>query len=137
MRKVKYLFIAFLITATVKAQNKQVFGTADYVRAMKHVTDVMVNDVTNPVAASRYYAYINHSASEAASRFKPSAPSASKKMKGYIDPEIPAEIIAKSDGSLAVILSIYNAGVKFLPSGYILKKNIDSLRLIAGKKRIS
>ena len=37
------------------------FTTDDYVRALKAATDVMVTDVTSPVAASRYYGYINKS----------------------------------------------------------------------------
>lgn len=40
------------------------YSTKDYVITLKKVTDLMVSDVTSPVAASRYYAYINLAAFE-------------------------------------------------------------------------
>ena len=35
------------------SQKTPPFTTTDYVRALKHATDVMVNDATSPVAAAR------------------------------------------------------------------------------------
>lgn len=136
MRQVKFFIVFLLIGFGASAQQKQTFGTADYVRAMKHATDVMVNDVTSPVAASRYYAYISIAANEAVCQYNPQQPTPVGKMKGYPKPEALHEKIAKSDPGLAVILSIYEAGVKFLPSGYVLKKNIDSLKLVAAKRKM-
>ena len=58
MKKIVILIVAALWITGSSAQKKSVFTTDDYVRALKHATDIMVNDVTSPVAASRYYAYI-------------------------------------------------------------------------------
>ena len=55
-------------------QKKTSFTTNDYVRALKHATDVMVNDVTSPVAAARYYAYINLAANETVALFEKQQP---------------------------------------------------------------
>jgi hypothetical protein len=55
-------------------QKKTSFTTNDYVRALKHATDVMVTDVTSPVAASRYYAYINLAAIETVALFTNNKP---------------------------------------------------------------
>lgn len=136
MRQVKYFIVLLLISYGSSAQQKQAFGTADYIRAMKHATDVMVNDVASPVAASRYYAYISMAANEAVCQYNPQQPAPVGKMKDYPKPQVPPEKISKSDPGLAVILSIYEAGVKFLPSGYVLKKNIDSLKLVAAKRKM-
>ena len=69
MKKVLLFVIAAFCLASAFSQKKPVFSTEDYVRALKHATDVMVNDVTSPVAAARYYGYINIAANETLTLF--------------------------------------------------------------------
>ena len=43
----------------------------------------------------------------------------------------------KADPQLAVILALYKSGTRLLPSGYLLQKKIDSLKLVAKKRKLS
>jgi hypothetical protein len=89
----------------------------------------MVNDVTSPVAASRYYAYISLAAYESQSVFNDNQhPSFSGYLKGYHRISIDSSILKRADPKLAILLAIFKAGQKLLPSGYLLKKEIDSLK---------
>ncbi len=109
------------------AHYKSVPGTADYVKALKKVTDLMVNDVTSPVAAGRYYAYITLAAYEMQSLFDTLRyPSMAGRINGFNKIPVDKPALKLSDASLAIILSIYKIGEKLLPSGYMLKKEIDS-----------
>ena len=45
------LSLLFIVPATF-SQKSGAFNTNDYVRALKYSTDIMVNDVTSPVAAA-------------------------------------------------------------------------------------
>jgi len=49
------ILIALLGTPRISAQ---MAATKAYVEDVKEITDIMVYDVTSPVAAARYYAYI-------------------------------------------------------------------------------
>ena len=113
------------------------FTTNDYVRALKHATDVMVTDVTSPVAASRYYGYINLAANETVALFDKQQPHFAGSVKGLNTITIDENLIIKSDPQLAVILALYKSGTRLLPSGYLLQQKVDSLRLIAEKRKIS
>jgi hypothetical protein len=115
------------------AGNKKNTGTGDYINALKKVTDIMVNDVTSPVAASRYYAYLTLSAYEVQSLFdKEKYPSLLPGIRQFNKIQADNQVVKSSGNSLAIILSIFKAGEKLLPSGYMLKKDIDSIgRLFA------
>lgn len=126
------LFFAFI---SVSAQ-KKTFGTNDYVHALKYSTDVMVNDVTSPVAAARYYSYISLAANETLALFDKSQPHFEGVINGFRAPVITDQLIAKSDKSYATILALYKAGARLLPSGYILKNKLDSLHRVAKNKKI-
>lgn len=115
---------------------KKTFTTDDYVRALKHATDVMVNDVTSPVAASRYYGYINLAANETVTLFDKQQPHFAGNLNGLGKIAIDDSLINKSDPQLAVILALYKSGIKLLPSGYTLQKKVDSLKLIAQKRKL-
>ena len=117
-------------------QKRISFNTSDYVRALKHATDVMVNDVTSPVAASRYYGYINLAANEMVALFDKQQPHFAGIVKGLNNITVDDSLIKKSDPQLAVILAWYKSGIRLLPSGYLLKKNLDSLKLVAKKRKL-
>lgn len=120
-----------------QSQNKIRFGTNDYVVALKHATDVMVNDVTSPVAASRYYGYINLAANETIARFDNQQPSFVGIVKGLNNITVDDKLIENSDSQLAVIFALYKTATRLLPSGYLLKKNVDSLKLVAKKRKLT
>ncbi len=118
------------------SQKRISFTTHDYVRALKHATDVMVTDVTSPVAASRYYAYINLAANETVALFDKQQPPFAGIVKGMDNITVDDSLIKKSDPQLALILALYKSGIRLLPSGYILQKNFDSLKLVAKKRKL-
>lgn len=133
---ITYLFFLAVIPAVYSQKNNS-FSTNDYVRALKYSTDIMVNDVTSPVAAARYYAYICLTANETYRLFEKQQPHFAGSIKGLDEIKVDQALIDNSDKSFAVILALYKAGIRLLPSGYILKNRTDSLLKIATKKKIS
>ena len=113
------------------------YNTNDYVRALKHATDIMVNDVASPVAASRYYAYINLSANETVALFDKQQPHFAGKLKGFNNVVVDDNLIKKSNQHFAAILVLYKSAMRLLPSGNLLKKNIDSLKTESKKRKLS
>ncbi len=113
------------------------FATTDYVRALKHATDVMVNDATSPVAAARYYAYINLAANETVGLFDKDHPHFAGIVKGLNILTIPDSITKTSDAQLAVILTVYKTATRLLPSGSLLNKHMDSLINVAKKRNLT
>jgi membrane-associated phospholipid phosphatase len=112
---------------------KQLFSK-EYIAALKKVTDVMVNDVTSPVAASRYYAYITLTAYETQSLFDSlNYPSLSGHLNKFFKKPVDAKLVQSSNESLAVILAIFKSGEKLLPSGYMLQSQTDSLAALYSK----
>ncbi|MEJ7738252.1 MAG: vanadium-dependent haloperoxidase [Chitinophagaceae bacterium] len=134
MRKGIVLVLTFLLLNAGYSQQVLLFTSADYVRALKHATDVMVNDVTSPVAASRYYGYINLAANETVALFDKQQPHFAGFVKGLKEITVDDALLKKSDPELAVILALYKSGIRLLPSGYLLRKNLDSLIFVEKKR---
>src|SRR5664279_1732802 len=103
MKKVIVFVVAVVWMNFGFAQAKVSFTTNDYVRTLKDATDVMVNDATAPPAASRYYAYINLAAIEAAALFDKGQPHFAGILKGLNVITVDDNLIRKSDPGLAVI----------------------------------
>jgi hypothetical protein len=137
MKKIKVFIVALTWLNCVNAQKSASFTTNDYVRALKDATDVMVTDVTSPVAASRYYAYINLAANETAALFDKQQPHFAGVIKGLDRITINDSLVKKSDAELAIILALNKSAIRLLPSGYLLQKKPDSLILIAKKRKLS
>ncbi len=137
MKRIIVLVIGVIWLNAGYGQKKTLFTTGDYVRALKHATDVMVNDVTSPVAASRYYAYINLAANETLTLFDKQQPRFASTLHGLSNVIIDDSLVKRSDPQLAVILTLYKAGTKLLPSGYMLQKKIDSLKIVAHKRKLA
>src|SRR6476660_5398772 len=135
MKKTIVCIVAVIWMNCGFGQSKISFTTNDYIRALKHATDVMVNDVTSPVAASRYYAYINLAANETVALFDNQQPHFAGVAKGLSAVTVDGNLVEKSDLELAVILALYKSGTRLLPSGYLLQKNLDSLKLVAKKRK--
>lgn len=136
MKKIIVFVIAIVWMNEGFGQTKTSFTTNDYVLALKHTTDVMVNDVTSPVAASRYYTYINLTAIETAALFDKQQPHFAGILNGLNNITVGDTLIQKSDSQLAIILALYKSAIRLLPSGYLLRKNIDSLKLVAKKRKL-
>lgn len=120
----------------VYGQKATPFGTKDYVYALKQATDIMVNDVTSPVAAARYYSYITLAANETSALFDKQQASFSRTLKGFPPIIVDSTLIKKSDYGLATILAVYKSSSKLLPSGYLIKKELDSLINLSVKRKI-
>src|SRR4026209_1911297 len=103
-----FITILFLFTKLMGFTQEAPFNTKDYILALKNVTDVMVNDVTSPVAAGRYYAYITLTAQEIAAKFKKENNySFAGKLNGFTGTQTDAALVQQSNYSFAVIYSIY------------------------------
>lgn len=138
MKKVIVFVIAvFWMINFGYGQNRTLFTTRDYVHALKHATDVMVNDVTSPVAASRYYGYITLAANETAALFDIQQPRFAGVVKGLNSITVDDGLVKKSNSQLAIILALYKSGTRLLPSGYLLQKNLDSLKFLVKKRKLS
>jgi hypothetical protein len=136
MKKIVFFFTGFVWMINGFSQSKELFTASDYVRALKHATDVMVTDVTSPVAASRYYAYINLAANETIVLFDKQQPHFGGTAKGLVAITVNDTLVKKSDAKLATILALYKSAIRLLPSGYLLKNKPDSLTAIARKRKV-
>ena len=68
----KWLYLSFLFLSCLPYSSANNPDKADvYVSALKNITDIMVNDVTSPVAASRYYAYTTMTSYEVVVALRP------------------------------------------------------------------
>ena len=136
MKNVIVFFVAVILLHPVYGQQTRSFTTNDYIRALKHATDVMVNDATSPVAASRYYAYITLAANETIAIFDKQQPHFAGVARGLNKITVQDTLIKKTDWQLATIFVLYKSANRLLPSGYLLQKNIDSLKLLAKKLKL-
>lgn len=88
------------------------------------LTMVMMHDVVNPPAASRYYAYCMAGAYEIVAQNNPSVTALGKIVKSY-----PPYVIALQPGSydfrIAAVYCILETGKKMLPSGFQLQDEQD------------
>lgn len=137
MKSIVACIFSILFIPALYSQNSTAFSTNDYIRALKYSTDIMINDVTSPVAAARYYSYICLTANETYRLFDKQQPHFSGAIKGLGEITADPSLIRNSDESFAVILALYKAGARLLPSGYILKNRTDSLLNVAKKKKLS
>ncbi|MGZ5254898.1 MAG: hypothetical protein ACXWV4_11160, partial [Flavitalea sp.] len=144
-------------TANAKLNVSASYTTKDYVTTLKKVTDLMVSDVTSPVAASRYYAYISLAAYEVINQSENlsllstlkrekisladfSTIQSSKKesetslaintsltLNRSTSPN-KSEAVFNQQKSLAALLTILKMGEKLLPSGPALRPEITLLK---------
>jgi hypothetical protein len=130
MHFIKIILVCLLfLSSNTKISANNIIGSKDYVLALQKATNIMVNDVASPVAASRYYAYITIAAYEIYHIVN------QKEYSSYrtVLNEFPTIIIAdslskKADKNLASILMVYRCSETLLPSGYLIKKEIDSIK---------
>ena len=127
----KRLFAIGFFMSSLLTSSAQTYQPADYIRVLKEAGDVMINDVTSPVAAARYYAYITLAGNEAQSVFD-ARYSLGKALNGFSFRlnDLPA---LKAEKTFTVLYCIYRMSARLLPSGPVLLPKADSLRLNAQK----
>lgn len=106
----------------------------DFIRELKKITDIMIFDVTSPVAAARYYSYCTLAAYETlAYNDSESYPSFSNITR--ISFEKNAELGQSQSGDCPIYSMIYTAS-KILPSGQKLNQTRDSLKNLLTENEI-
>ncbi|MFZ9056562.1 MAG: vanadium-dependent haloperoxidase [Flavobacteriaceae bacterium] len=127
MRKsfLSYLFFGVLTTAFGQKNFQQ---TKAYIDDVKQLTDVMIYDVTSPVAAARYYAYSTLASYELMATQTgvpyPSFTALSKlRLTG-----IPAEVPSLQHPEMAYRYVLLYVGSKLLPSGKKLLPRAEKLK---------
>ncbi|RDC63628.1 vanadium-dependent haloperoxidase [Adhaeribacter pallidiroseus] len=105
-----------------------------YVQILKKLTDVMVQDVTGPCAAARYYAYANLAAYEVQNQQAP--PVQYTSFRGIIRdyPEFNLAANPAVNANFASLYALLRMGEELLPSGYLLEESRRQLLLEAVKK---
>jgi PAP2 superfamily len=131
------IFYVMLSGTSTVGQTNILFSSKDYITALKRVTDVMVNDVTSPVAASRYYAYVTLAANEVQHIFNPATFSFNGLLKEFNGVATDTFLVKQSDVSLTTVYSVLKMGQLLLPSGYLLQSTIDAVLKEALKKGIT
>ena len=130
------LLFSFLPWESTLSQERT--DSKDFVFALKKATDVMLNDVTSPVAASRYYAYLSMASYEVISLYDSvHYPSMSGIVNNFTGIHLVPSMLQQTDKSLATLLTIFKAAEKLLPSGYLMRKEVDSLQLLWSKTSTS
>jgi len=124
--------IALLFLQVANAQNKTRSFEEDIQPAVFSVSKVMMHDVINPPAASRYYAYCMMGSYEIASQNDVSFISLSKLIKNY-NGHIIKTNESEYNYKIASVYCIMETGKLMLPSGYMLQGDEDEF--IKGLKR--
>ncbi len=129
----KKIFLAILLfSESVIAQNTARLFEADIQPAVFSVSKVMMHDVINPPAASRYYAYCMAGAYEIVCQNNDSFIPLSKLIKNY-----PAQLVQINKNEynykIAALYCIVETGKLMLPSGYMLQEDEDEF--VEGLKR--
>jgi hypothetical protein len=108
----------------LKARNYK--PSEEYVSALKRVTDIMVNDVTSPVASARYYAYTTMAAYEVSSALQPEIFPTLGKIP-QIKKALGGTPIKEKALTRVSILALWKTAANLLPSGAILLPEVDSM----------
>ncbi len=121
-----------MMVSMLTAGRAQTYQPVDYIRVLKEATDVMINDVTSPVAAARYYSYITLAGNQAQSVFEPrfSLGTALNGLAWQVN-DLSSE---NAESSFTVLYSLYRMSARLLPSGPVLQPKADSLRVNAQQR---
>jgi hypothetical protein len=124
-RFLSYLFFGVLTTAFGQKNFQQ---TKAYIDDVKQLTDVMIYDVTSPVAAARYYAYSTLASYELmATQTGAPYPSFTALSKLHLT-GIPAEVPSLQHPEIAYRYALLYVGSKLLPSGKKLIPRAEKLK---------
>ena len=119
----RYSFTLILLlcisVGCAKLEKEKEFGNAEISKVIGEMTEVMVNDVTNPPLASRFYAYACLAGYEIVSQNDKAYPSLYGKINGYPEIEKPGDV-GNYSYQLASLLAMMETAAKLQPSGSII-----------------
>lgn len=127
----RLLLLSLLICQLAHAQKSKKELDRHLQPAIFAVTMVMIHDVANPPAASRFYTYCLLGAQEIIARNNKSVVSPSAYVKGLNKMEIESK--TAYDYKIAALYCILETGRIILPSGYMLEE--DQKKLLATLKK--
>jgi hypothetical protein len=134
MRKIFFLFI--LIGYFAEAKDKSFPAYLEVRPVVFSLSMVMMHDVVNPPAASRYYAYCMAGAYEIVAQNDPAVIPLNKIINNY-----PAITIGKGRGTydyrIAAVYCILETGRLMLPSGYRLQEDEEKFIKTLRKNKIA
>lgn len=134
MRRI-FVFLLFASCTIVKGQMTEKMLT-DFLRpAVFAETMVMVHDVVNPPAASRYYSYIMLGAYDLVARHNASMLKPAALIKHYPPGAKPDS--GRYDYRIAAIWSILETGRQMLPSGYLLEEEEKRFLALLKKQKVA
>src|SRR5580658_9870833 len=112
------IVVLFFSGVRVEAQASDQALTAEIRPALFATTMVMVHDVVNPPAASRYYAYMMLAAYDLVANHDRALVAAGAFIQHYP----PGKLPDSGDYRIAAVYAILESGRQMLPSGYLLEK---------------
>lgn len=119
------LFIFFLLANSCLAQ-KKIDHTNDIRRLVWSITEVLLHDVIDPPAASRFYSYSVLTGYEIVSQLDTLAPRFNQQLNQF--PAIKASFdLSSIDLQLAALYGILETGKNIIPSGYLLEEKQNQL----------
>lgn len=131
----RLLFLLLLISVNSSAQRN-----ADYESQLQpavfSLTMVMMHDVVNPPAASRYFAYCTLGAYDLVAQHNKEIVPPAAFVRNY-QPVVIHTPAATYNYQVAALYSIYEAGRMFLPSGYMLEEKQQALLAWLRKNKVS
>lgn len=128
-----FFFILSLLVHFSFAQRKD---SKSFVTDLKAITDIMVYDVTSPVAAARYYAYTTLTAYQILSLNNPNKyPSFFQFFQRKLTSPLPNKIDLK-DPPLAYRYALLYTAKKLLPSGDKLQSKLRTLKQALPKREL-
>ena len=132
----KLIAISFLLCNVVVLFAKEKPSRYDLQPVVFSLSKVMMHDVVNPPAASRYYAYCLIGANEIVSFSKPGTPSI-RKMVSHLPKLTIPQPLTSFDYKAAAILCIYETGKVLIPSGFTLQEDEDQFLAELKKAKLS
>lgn len=121
---------------TVNGQNKKpIPAYLDLQPAIFSLSMVMMHDVVNPAAASRFYTYAMLGAYEIGAQNNKSIPALSPFLKNYTGVELNS-VKGNYDHRIAAVYCILETGKRMLPSGFMLQKQEDEFLQKLKKSKI-
>ena len=129
----RLIVILLIISQNVQAQKNKIAFEQMVQPAVFSLSMVMMHDVVNPPAASRYYAYCMLGAYDIVADNNKEIIAAQSFIKRYKTAEItmPQD---KYDYHIAALYCIYESGRLLLPSGYMLEENEE--KFVASLKKL-
>ena len=122
IKQISILFLALISTTAYAQKNKKnILPYLHIDQAVNAISTVMIHDVVNPPAASRYYAYITLGAYNLVSLNNKQIIPVGNFIKSYTQDNqisIPAD---KYDYRIAAMYCILETGKQMLPSGFMLQ----------------